>query len=156
MGVSGSGKSTVGEALAQALAISFYDADDFHPPANIEKMQGGNPLNDQDRQPWLEILANKMAIWEESGGAVLACSALKESYRNTLSKVPAEKIKWIYLKGSFELIAERMQQRKGHFFSAKLLQTQFDTLEEPKGAFVVDIKMSTEKIIDLIITNQHN
>ncbi|MEM1219031.1 MAG: gluconokinase, partial [Bacteroidota bacterium] len=98
MGVSGSGKSTVGKALAQALNIPFYDGDDFHTMENVQKMESGQPLNDEDREPWLKLLAQRLKDWNESGGAILACSALKNEYRNVLQQyVP---VNWIYLKGT--------------------------------------------------------
>lgn len=152
MGVSGSGKSTIGKALAKELDIPFYDADDFHPQQNIDKMKSGQPLNDSDRKPWLEALANNMVSWQLEGGAVLACSALKETYRELLaSKMERKDIQVVYLKGSFQLILDRMQKRKGHFFSANLLQTQFDTLEEPQQVTTVDIAKTEEEIIQEIL-----
>ncbi|QDU72553.1 gluconokinase [Mucisphaera calidilacus] len=131
MGVSGCGKSTIGKRLAQRLNLPFYDADDFHPQANRDKMAAGQPLNDHDRQPWLETLAHNIQSWASApeGGAVLACSALKRAYRDTLRSTPA--VRFVLLVGSFELILSRMQQRSDHFMPATLLQSQFDTLETP-------------------------
>ena len=144
MGVSGCGKSTVGELLARELQLPFYDGDDFHPQSNIDKMAAGNPLNDDDRQPWLEILAHTIKNWNLTGGAVLACSALKEKYRETLAQFG--ECKFVFLDGSKELILGRMQTRE-HFMPAALLNSQFDTLEKPVNAIRVDINLSFEEII---------
>lgn len=152
MGVSGSGKTTVSEALAKATNIPFYDADDFHPKANIQKMSTGQPLNDKDRQPWLERLADKLQNWKEENGAILACSALKESYRQILhSKV--DNINWIYLNGSFDLIYNRMQQRQNHYMKKEMLQSQFDTLEIPNYGLTINISKSVDKMINEITNN---
>lgn len=144
MGVSGCGKTSVGEALSKLKAVPFFDADDFHPYENKEKMKSGIPLNDQDRIPWLKTL-NTLCKKHAKTGMILACSSLKESYREELSK--DLEIDWVYLKGSFELIQSRMQKRKGHYMPAALLQSQFDTLEEPTDALVVDIDQSVESIV---------
>ncbi len=134
MGVSGSGKSTVGQALAAQLECPFYDGDDFHPPENVAKMAGGSPLTDADRAPWLarlhDLLADHLARGET---AVVACSALKESYRDLLHG-GHEGVKFVYLQGSFDLIWQRMAQREAHYMKADMLQSQFDTLEEPTAA----------------------
>ena len=131
MGVSGTGKSTVGEALARHLDCPFYDADDFHSPENIAKMAGGAPLTDDDRWPWHAQLAEIVAQHIDRGEmAVLACSALKESYRTYL-RGNSERVVFIYLRGSFDLILGRMQDREDHFMQAAMLQSQFDDLEEP-------------------------
>lgn len=147
MGVSGSGKSTIGQMLAQKLKVPFMDADDFHPEANRQKMANGQPLNDDDRKPWLEILTQQMAL---NNPAVLACSALKESYRQILD--PANELNWVFLNGNKELIFERMQKRAGHFMKAEMLASQFDTLEAPSGAITVSIDQSPEQIIDEVLT----
>jgi|AntRauTorckE5430_2_1112549.scaffolds.fasta_scaffold04860_2 carbohydrate kinase (thermoresistant glucokinase family) len=150
IGVSGSGKSTIAKGIAQKLGLPFYDADDFHPMANIKKMANGQPLNDADRRPWLESLAKNLANWELEKGAILACSALKESYRQTLaSKV--KMIKWVYLDGDFDLILNRMNERKGHFMKIEMLQSQFDVLEIPNYGLHVDISKSAEMVMDTII-----
>jgi carbohydrate kinase (thermoresistant glucokinase family) len=162
MGVSGSGKSTVAKRVGQELGLPFYDADDFHLMVNIEKMANGQPLNDEDRKPWLESLAGNLENWELGKGAVLACSALKGSYRQILSS-KVKMIKWVYLAGDFDLILNRMNQREGHFMKAEMLQSQFDVLEIPNYGLHVDISKSVEAIIQEIVkemrviktTNQH-
>ena len=152
MGVSGSGKTTIGQKLAQRLGWAFYDGDDFHPPQNVAKMSAGQPLNDDDRAGWLETLASLIQKETESGsGGVLACSALKEKYRRILKRGGA--VCFIYLKGSFELIQSRMQNRGGHFMKAEMLKSQFATLEEPAGALTLNIELSEKQIIQKIIEN---
>src|SRR5690606_6477920 len=125
-GVTGCGKSTVGERLARELNLPFYDADKFHPEANVEKMALGIPLTDEDRWPWLDILAAKLKEWDRQKGAVLACSALNERYRRVLQSVPT--IHWVLLEGTRELIRERLESRVGHFMNPALLESQFATL----------------------------
>jgi len=139
MGVSGCGKTTVGEALAERLGLPFYDADAYHPDANRRKMAAGTPLNDLDRRPWLEALANHIKQWnaDATGGAVLACSALKQSYRNILAKHAG--VTFIYLAGTRDLLASRLEERAGHFFPAALLDSQLATLEPPRNAIEVSI-----------------
>jgi len=151
MGVSGSGKSLVGSKLANRLGIPFYDADDFHPDSNVEKMKAGKPLNDRDRRPWLQAMANRFPEWEREGGAVLACSALKESYRRMLQEGATGKIQFVFLKGSKALISERMNRRKHHFMPGELLDSQFDALEEPENAITVSIDQSPDEIVRKII-----
>ena len=146
MGVSGCGKTTVGKRLSQALNIHFIEADDFHPEANVEKMKNGIPLNDEDRLPWLENLAKELKR-KESEGAVLACSALKKSYRIILKSLISKKLEIVFLEGSFEKIKERMESRSGHFMPSKLLKSQFDTLEFPENAWTFDIEYSPENIV---------
>ena len=150
-GVSGSGKTTVGQLLAKHLNLPFYDADDFHPEENKLKMSKGIPLNDQDRFPWLKSIANEIPVWEHNGGGVLACSALKKSYRDILSALPDEKINWIFMSGTFDLIKKRIEERTGHFFSAELLQSQFNTLEVPGNGLHIDISATPEDIIKAIL-----
>jgi carbohydrate kinase (thermoresistant glucokinase family) len=131
MGVSGSGKSTVGAALGQRLRVPFADADDFHPPANIEKMRRGVPLTDEDRWPWLENLHELIKRCVSANeNAVLACSALKRVYRKHL-RVSAE-VKLVFLRGDYELILEQLRHRRGHFMDPTLLRSQFAELEEPQ------------------------
>ncbi len=150
MGVSGCGKSTIGKALAKKLDIPFEDADDFHPPANVEKMAGGAALTDVDRQPWLENLADLLVKHQEQG-LVLACSALKASYRKILNTKLTVPVNIVYLSGSFELIFERMKNRKDHFMPPALLQSQFRTLEEPEHAITVSIDQSIEDIVEEVL-----
>lgn len=150
-GVSGAGKTTVGKLLAQRLAIPYFDADDFHPPSNVEKMAKGIPLDDDDRRPWLEVLAARLSDWEKRNGAVLACSALKESYRATLVSRCSEPPLWIFLTGSEKLLAERLALRKGHYFDPALLKSQFDTLENSDYGWQIDINAAPEKIVNDIL-----
>jgi gluconokinase len=150
MGVSGSGKTTVGERLAQALGWPFYDGDQFHPPANVAKMQQGTPLTDEDRWPWLHALRTQIETWIRQGvSAVLACSALKQAYRAYLI-IDEGEVKLVYLKGDYNLIHERLAQRRGHFMPPGLLASQFAALEEPEQGVVVDIVHSPETIVALI------
>lgn len=151
MGVSGVGKTTVGKLLALQLELPFYDADDFHPSENVEKMKAGIPLQDEDRKDWLGILAGKITAWNQKGGAVLACSALKEKYRKQLQSIPQEDLTWIYLHSTFELIKERLQLREDHFFKPELLASQFETLEPPTYGIHIDANASPEKIIQQIM-----
>lgn len=138
MGVSGSGKSTIGKLLAASLEWEFSDADAFHSVASIEKMSHGIPLSDTDRMPWLYQLQSAIAQWLlEDKNVVLACSALKSSYRQILLQDP-KRMRLVYIKSSFELLQKRLQQRQNHFMAQTLLQSQFDILEEPKDAIQVD------------------
>ena len=151
MGVSGSGKTSVGKSLAEHLGWDFYDADDFHPPANIEKMSNGMPLDDSDRVPWLATLHDLISsslILDRPG--VLACSALKESYRKRLLEGNAG-VQIVYLKGSYELIWSRMTRRKNHYMKADMLKSQFDALEEPADALTVDISLPVEEIVQVVL-----
>jgi len=151
MGVSGSGKTTLGKALAQRLGWDFFDADDFHPPANIVKMAAGIPLSDSDRAPWLASMHEQLLSTLKAGRhPVLACSALKDKYRAQLLE-GMDGIAIIYLKGSYDLIFSRMSIREGHYMKPEMLRSQFDTLEEPKDAVVLDVEMSLEEMIDTII-----
>ncbi len=152
MGVSGCGKSTVGKLLAQELRIPFFDGDDFHPQANIAKMEAGKALNDTDRQGWLESL-NKLAKKHKLRGAIIACSALKESYRNLLEKDVLEQTEFVFLKGSYDEILARLQQRENHFMPAALLKSQFDTLEIPTKAITVSIANPPSEIVAKIIND---
>jgi carbohydrate kinase (thermoresistant glucokinase family) len=150
MGVSGSGKTTVGERLAQALGWRFYDGDQFHPPANVAKMQQGMPLTDEDRWPWLQALRAHIETCMHQGvSAVLTCSALKQAYRECLVIDEAE-VKLVYLKGDYDLIHERLAQRRGHFMPPGLLASQFAALEEPERGVVVNIVHPPETIVALI------
>lgn len=150
MGVSGCGKTTIGKLLSSKLGLQFCDADDFHPISNINKLKNGIPLNDDDRKPWLETLAILIKEWGNSTGAVLACSALKESYRHTLEKYNTL-VEWIYLSGSYDLIKNRLEHREKHFMKSDLLQSQFNTLEIPKYGLHVNIEQEEKEIITEII-----
>ena len=146
MGVTGSGKTTVGQLLAARLGFLFADADDFHSAANKEKMHKGIPLTDADRLPWLAAMHGQIAKWVASKqNAILACSALKQSYREQLWN--GAEAKFVYLKGSYELIAQRLRSRKGHFADEHILAGQFADLEEPTDATVVDISATPEEIV---------
>jgi gluconokinase len=149
MGVSGSGKTTVGRLLAADLGWDFLDADDFHSPANRDKMSRGLPLSDADREPWLDALAEAVAERSRAGRrAVLACSALKQSYRDRLQVENG--VRLVYLKGDPETIERRLESRKGHYFAAGLLASQFEALEEPTDALVVDLAEPPEAIVSRI------
>jgi gluconokinase len=149
MGVTGSGKTTIGNLLARRLGWEFADADDFHSPANKEKMHKGIPLSDADRLPWLAAMHDQIAKWVAlNQNVVLACSALKQSYRQLLWNGP--EVQFVFLKGSYELIAERLHARKGHFADEHILAGQFSDLEEPSDAVTVDIGASPEEIVDEI------
>ena len=151
MGVSGSGKTTIGEKLAESLGYKFADADDFHPQENIEKMRNGIALSDKDRLPWLQKMQDviKKHLLENSN-IVITCSALKASYRQMLL-INHESVKLVYLKGSFELIYKRLKERLNHFMSEKLLKSQFEILEEPLEAIKVDISRPLEDIVQEIL-----
>ncbi|WP_299128401.1 gluconokinase [uncultured Winogradskyella sp.] len=151
LGVSGSGKSTIAEGLSLSLNIPYYDADDFHPEANIKKMSSGQSLNDKDRQPWLEGLAHNILEWSRKNGAVLACSALKEKYRTLLTSKCKEAVTWVYLKGDYELIKSRMELRQDHFMSSQLLKSQFEALEVPNYGLQVDISLPPQVIINSVL-----
>ena len=146
MGVAGSGKTTIGKLLAKRLNCEFLDGDDFHPPQNIAKMAAGTPLNDADRRPWLELLNGKLRGLEN---AVLACSALKESYRQVLSKGLTD-CRFVHLRGGIDLIRARLQQRRHRYMPASLLETQFATLEPPHDAIEVDVSMDAPQCLEAI------
>ena len=150
MGVSGSGKTAVGTRLAQKLHYEFLDADNFHPPANIEKMKHGIPLTDEDRIPWLQNLHREIATrLSQSKSVILACSALKESYRETLRE-GLPQIRFVYLHVDKETLAQRLQQRKGHFFPKELLDSQLATLEVSHDALVVEENRPLDEVADAI------
>jgi gluconokinase len=147
MGVSGAGKTTVGERLAEVLGAGFAEGDAYHPPANVEKMRSGTPLDDADRWPWLEILSREIGRWlDEDRTMVLACSALKASYRKVL-KGGRDGVHFVYLKGEESLIQARLDQRRDHYMPSSLLRSQIAALEEPDDAITVDIADSTEAIV---------
>jgi gluconokinase len=153
MGVAGSGKTTIGKLLAETLHWDFADADDFHPEANVKKMSAGIALTDEDREPWLEKMRESICNWIDSNQpAILACSALKESYRNVLQVSSAVCV--IYLSGSFELFDRRLRSRKGHFMKPDMLRSQFLTLEEPVGATIVNASATPDAIVDEICRSQ--
>jgi len=147
MGVSGSGKSTIGKPLAERLGFPFLDADEFHPPENVAKMAAGTPLTDADRWPWLALLNRKL---KEEKNAVLACSALKQSYREALARDLAD-CRIVHLRGSIELIRGRLAERKHRYMPASLLDSQFATLEAPAGAIAVDIGQPPERCVEEIL-----
>lgn len=147
MGVSGCGKSTVGQALARRLGWRFLDADDYHPPANVEKMRAGQPLDDDDRRPWLDrlnaLLRHSLAKGEP---AVLACSALRQRYRDRLAD-RLDGVVFVHLAGDFDVIAARLAQRRHRYMPATLLHSQFDALEPPADAVTVDVALPVEAIV---------
>lgn len=149
MGVAGSGKTTVGLALAQSLHWEFVDADDYHPPENVAKMRAGIPLSDADRVPWLATLRKLISGWLHSKtNVVLACSALKQSYRDQLAIGPEVRV--VYLRGDRNLIAQRLSLRPGHYMNPRLLDSQFDALEEPHDVVLVDVSSPVADIVSQI------
>lgn len=145
IGVSGSGKSTVGKRLARDLGCQFYEGDDYHPQANKDKMRAGIPLTDEDRWPWLAAIRDLMSeILAQKKDAVVACSALRQAYRDCLR---LDGVQFVYLKGDYDLICERLENRRTHFFDPALLESQFETLEEPRGALAVDIAQTPAAIV---------
>lgn len=151
MGVSGTGKSTIGKLLSDRTGWNFCDADDFHPLANIVKMKGGIPLTDKDRLPWLKKLEQLITRHLQSDRpGILACSALKSNYRKILRN-GRDEVVFIYLRGDYNCIQNRLLQRTGHFMSSDLLRSQFDTLEEPEDALVVDVSLTREEIVEEIL-----
>lgn len=153
MGVSGSGKTTIGTLLAERAGAVFADADDYHPPANKQKMAAGLALDDVDRQPWLEVLNRLMQGWFTAGNSgVLACSALKEKYRETLhSGMPEEAVHFVLLDGSRELIAERLAAREHEYMNPNLLDSQLRTLEVPADAYSIVNDRAPDVIVDEIL-----
>jgi gluconokinase len=151
MGVAGSGKTEVGRALAAELGWPFYDGDDFHPLENVAKMARGIPLDDADRAPWLQILRDLLAERRQAGEQpVLACSALKEAYRDRLREGNPE-LMFVHLHGDLELIWSRMQERQDHYMRADMLQSQFDVLEPPADALLIDIARPVPEIVEKIV-----
>jgi gluconokinase len=151
MGVSGVGKSTVGLELARRLNCDFVDADDYHSPENIKKMSGGNPLTDEDRQPWLQTLHRLLLGFQsKKKDVVLACSALKQKYRDVIDDQLA--VKWVYLKSPESDIRERLAHRQGHFANPELLRSQLEILEEPTNAITVLVRGNPGDEVDQILT----
>jgi gluconokinase len=149
MGVVGAGKTTVGKLLASQLGWEFADADDFHPPSNVEKIRQGLALTDEDREPWLDRLKEAIVRWIAAGkSVVLACSALKGAYRAKLCAGP--QVRFVYLKGSAALIAGRLRSREGHFAGESILASQLADLEEPETAITVEINDTPEHIVEEI------
>lgn len=148
MGVAGSGKTTVGKLVAERLGWRFLDADDFHSRDNVEKMRSGQPLTDDDRWPWLDRLNG---LLREDGPAVLACSALRQRYRDRIG-AGLDDVRWVHLAGSFDLIGSRLAARKGHYMPASLLASQFGTLEPPSDALTIDVADTPEVLAERILT----
>jgi gluconokinase len=156
MGVSGSGKTTVGKILADQLGWSFVEADDYHSAANVEKMHRGIPLNDDDRRPWLAALRRRVDAACESGeNVVLACSALKHAYQDYLEEHEPGCVRYVYLHGSEDLLRQRLAARKGHFMNPALLHSQFETLEPPADALRVEVTPAPEVIAAEIRNKLH-
>jgi gluconokinase len=151
-GVSGTGKTTIGKLLAEALGWRFCEADDFHPRANIEKMRSGHPLTDEDRWPWLERLREQITrSLAAKENAVLACSALKRAYRERLRV--SDDVKFVFLRGDYALIERQLRRRRGHFMNPALLQSQFADLEEPEpdeDVLTIDLGRSPQELVDEI------
>ncbi|AHG74681.1 Thermosensitive gluconokinase [Mannheimia varigena USDA-ARS-USMARC-1296] len=152
MGVSSTGKTSVGTAVAQKLGMKLIDGDDLHPRANILKMASGTPLNDDDRRPWLERINDAaFSLEQKSEKGIIVCSALKKKYRDQIREGNAD-VKFLFLNGSFELVLERMKQRKGHFMKPEMLQSQFNTLEIPQAdepdVIFIDIDGSFEEVVE--------
>lgn len=156
-GVSGVGKTTVGELLARELGWRFLEADDFHPPANIETMRSGRPLNDEDRWPWLDSLREQIKRSLAAGeNAVLACSALKRAYRDRLRV--NEKVKFVFLHGDYALVQQQLRSRHGHFMNPGLLQSQFDDLEEPQAdenVITIQLGLAPQAVVEEIEAKLH-
>ena len=152
MGVSGSGKTTIGKKLAAKTGLPFFDGDDFHSPANKEKMKRSIPLTDEDRKDWLMQMNRSAKEQAKLAGAIFGCSALKEKYRVVLSSGIAIPIYWVFLEGSFELIKKRMDKRKDHFMPPSLLSSQLDTLEIPDECIRIDISKTPDEIVETIIS----
>jgi gluconokinase len=150
MGVAGSGKTTIGTGLAEDLDWPFYDADDFHPPENVQKMGHGTPLTDADRQPWLDALAALIRDLVAAGhSAVIACSSLKHSYRKLLRADPAQ-VRFVYLKADIQTLLRRLHERESHFMKPEMLRSQLEALEEPRDALTIDANQPPDVIIHSI------
>jgi gluconokinase len=151
IGVSGSGKTTIGRLLSKELDWPFFDGDDFHPEANLSKMRAGIPLGDDDREAWLSSLQRLIHQQCENGqNVIVACSALKQKYRERLRQNHENNVTFVYLKGDFELIRQRLQSRPGHFMNPSLLASQFDALEEPDGVLTIQVTQEQDAIVERI------
>lgn len=151
MGVSGSGKSAVGQALSARTGIPFYDGDDFHPRVNVEKMRSGRPLDDNDRAGWLDAIRRFVLEKLPESNLIIACSALKESYRLQLMREMESLCDWVVLQGEYDMLYERLSSRQGHFMPPALLQSQLDTLELPEYGLHIEVNQPMEPIVDQII-----
>jgi gluconokinase len=152
MGVSGCGKTTVGKLVAEGLGWEFLEGDEYHSPQNIAKMGSGQPLDDADRKDWMAALNRKLAEVVDAGGhAVLACSALKAIYRDWLTEGLSGQVLFVFIKGEFEEINQRMEQRQGHYMKANMLRSQFDTLEEPAGVPAYDLALGSDAIAKQVL-----
>jgi len=152
IGVSGSGKTTIGKRLSAKMKIPFFDADDFHSPANKEKMKTGRPLTDDDRADWLASLNALAQKQMKTTGAIIACSALKEKYRKVLSEGISVPLFWIFLQGGYDLIRKRMESRTDHFMPPAMLSSQFDALEIPEECMTFDVSKNPDEIVEAIIS----
>ena len=152
MGVSGSGKTTIGKRLSAKTTIPFFDADDLHSPANKAKMSSGRPLTDVDRAGWLKSVNELARIRQGAGGAIIACSALKEKYRQVLAKGITAPVYWVFLRGSYDQIKGRIKSRQGHFMPSSLLESQFEALEIPAQALTIDISKKPDEIVEELLT----
>lgn len=147
MGVSGCGKTTLGRLAAERSGLTYWEADEFHPAANVDKMSRGIPLNDRDRLPWLRAIREQMdRLRREGESGIFSCSALKGSYRRFLEEECCGALRWVYLRGEHELIRSRLKERRGHFFQPSLLASQFADLEEPREALVIDASLPPEEM----------
>ncbi|TPG65653.1 gluconokinase [Hymenobacter nivis] len=155
MGVSGSGKTTVGQLLAARLGLPFHEGDDFHSAANVAKMAAGHPLTDDDRAGWLATLAAGLGEWRTAGGAVLACSALKESYRQTLQAGAGAPLSWVFLDTDPAVLRARLEHRQGHYMKADMLGSQLDTLEKPTYGLHLTDDAPPETLVDQVVTRLH-
>ena len=153
IGPMGCGKTTIGKLLSQKLGWPFYDGDDFHPPQNVDKMRQGIPLDDKDRMPWLKTLRSEIKTWLDSGQcALLACSALKQQYRDILD-IDQKQVISVYLKGSYELLQERIGARQHPYMNKQLLQSQIEAMQAPDGGLTIDISPAAEEIAETIISS---
>lgn len=152
MGVSGSGKTTIGKKLSEKTGIPFFDADEFHSEVNKEKMKAGKPLTDNDRAEWLTKMNQLAKEQMKKKGAIIACSALKEKYRMVLSEGISIPVFWVFLQGNYELILKRMQARKDHYMQPSMLSSQFDILETPLQCITIDISESPDGIVENLMS----